>query len=120
MIQSWPGVVVVSGDAIRAAAEVVLIGIRYRRQTGLPQSKVHEELAAAFIAASASGHVDTPDVGDPQPLSTTVTIVEAAKRMKCSPRQARRLAPKLGGRIIAGRWLLDHQAIEEHVEGRHG
>ena len=32
-----------------------------------------------------------------------------------SPRQTRRIAKKLGGQIIGGRWLLDMQAIIEHA-----
>jgi len=35
-----------------------------------------------------------------------------------SRRQTRRIAAKLGGRIIAGRWMLDRTAICEHLEGR--
>jgi hypothetical protein len=29
-----------------------------------------------------------------------------------------RLAPKLGGKKIAGRWLLDQDAIDEHRKGQ--
>lgn len=40
-----------------------------------------------------------------------------AALLGCSTRTATRLAPKLGGRLVGGRWLLDRQAVTEHTEG---
>ena len=34
-----------------------------------------------------------------------------------SRRQVQRIANRLGGRLIGGRWLLDRRAVEEHIEG---
>ncbi|WP_094292073.1 hypothetical protein [Mycobacterium neumannii] len=116
-VQQWPGVVIVSGPGLRAAADAVLIAIRSRRLSGLPHSKIHDDLAAAFLEASGTGHVDVPNVVIPA-TSPTVSIEEAAHRMGLSSRQVRRLAPRLGGRIVSGRWLLDDTAVTEHIEGK--
>ena len=113
------GVVVLSGEAARATAEAMLIAVRSRRVSGLPRSRPYERLIAALVAAA--GHVDvrTGDIADAGVMQTqpTVTVEAAASRLGLSKRQTRRLAPDLGGRIIAGRWLLDDLAITEHIEG---
>lgn len=116
-VQCWPGVVVISGPALKAAADAVLIAIRSRRLSGLPHSKTHADLAAAFIQAAGAGQEDVPDVVVAE-TSPTVPIDEASKQLGLSKRQTRRLAEKLGGRVIGGRWLLDQAAITEHMEGR--
>lgn len=118
MIQSWPGVVVVSGDALRAAVDCCRIAARSRRLSGLPHSRTHDDLLTAFL--TAAGRVDVRETVAAPPLTPTVTIEEAADRMNKSRRQVRRMAPKLGGKKIGGRWLLDDQAITEHLEGAHG
>ena len=56
-----------------------------------------------------------PDAVDEHP---TVPLAEAAARLNISDRQARRLAPQLGGRMIAGRWFVDELALRQHIEGR--
>jgi len=43
---------------------------------------------------------------------------EAAALLGCSDRTARRLAPGLGGEKIAGCWMIDREALEEHIAGR--
>lgn len=114
--------VILTGDAARAALQAVLIAIRSRRLSGLPNSAAYTELAQALAdAATADGQSDVPKhaVGQGFPAEVpTVPIDDAAARLGLSPRQVRRLAPKLGGRIIGGRWLLDEQAIREHLQGK--
>ena len=115
------GVVIVHGTAARTLCEAVLIAERARRSSGLPPAADYTLLVRELHAAvSAAGHSDvrsepTPDSGDVQP---TVPIEQAAKELGKSKRQTRRLAPELGGRIINGGWLLDQQAIREHIEGQ--
>jgi len=121
-----PGVVVAGsavilhGPALRAALDCVLIACRSRRLSGLPDSRTYRDLASALAVASANGHTDVretcslPSYFQEQP---TVPVEQAAHQLGLSQRQTRRLAPKLGGRITAGRWLLDQQAINEHQEG---
>jgi len=115
------GVLVVSGDAARTLCEAVLIAERSRRSAGLPLGRDYETLARELYAAmSGSGQSDiAADTGcDPDVVGPTVPIEEAAAELGCSKRQARRIAPELGGRIVGGRWLIDRQALTEHIEGR--
>ncbi|KUI42317.1 hypothetical protein AU197_14480 [Mycobacterium sp. IS-1590] len=116
-IQVWPGVVLLQGSALRAAFDAVKIGIRSRRLSGLPESRLYLELAEALAHASANGHMDVGETVAVQSVPT-VEVNEAAQQLGLSGRQVRRLALKLGGRRINGRWLLDQQAIDEHREGR--
>jgi hypothetical protein len=117
------GVVIVHGTAARTLCEAVLIAERARRANGYPISTDYATLAAELhAAASAAGHSDVraePD-GDSVVVSPTVPIEQAAAELGVSKRQARRLAPDLGGKLVGGRWLLDEQALAEHIEGRRG
>jgi hypothetical protein len=115
------GVVVLSGPALRAALECALIAIKHRKWAGVPYL-TFEALACEFgEAMAAAGHSDVrspairKSVAVEQPI---VPIAEAAARLGISCRQGRRLVPKLGGQIIAGRWFVDETALNEHIEGR--
>ncbi len=114
------GVVVLSGAAARAAADALLIAVRSRRVNGLPRSAHYDAIAAALV--SVAGHRDVPKPAAAQPIGMdtnppTMPVPDAARHLGLSTRQTRRLAPKLGGRIVGGRWLLDAQAVAEHVRG---
>jgi hypothetical protein len=114
------GVVVLSGEAARATAEAMLIAVRSRRVNGVPRSRTYDILAAALVAAA--GHVDVrtePQIAELSVRHPSVSVEDAAPRLGLSERQTRRLAPKLGGQKIGGRWFLDDQAIREHIEGSH-
>lgn len=116
-VQAFPGCVVVTDSGLRAAADACLIAIRSRRLSGRPHSKILEELAAAFIEASATGQSDVRGVVC-VPVLPTVALSEVVARTGLSDRQVRRLAPKLGGKKIGGRWFVDEQALQEHLEGQ--
>ena len=106
------GAVLLTAQDIDAALYAVEAAQRSRQRNGLSPLR---SLARLHIALTASGHPDTPPA---EPAQTeTMTTVEAAQLLKCSERTARRLAPKLGGRNIGGRWLLDRQAVFEHLQG---
>jgi hypothetical protein len=115
------GVVIVHGTAARTLCEAVLIAERARRSSGLPLSRDYATLAAELHAAmSATGQSDVrsaPD-HDADVVTPTVSIEQAAAELGLSKRQTRRLAPDLGGRIIAGRWFIDRTALTEHIEGQ--
>ena len=115
-------VVVLSGDGLRAAMQCVVITIRHRALSGLPNG-TYEQLAQELGAAMAeSGQSDVRKIAVREidvMQRPTVPIDEAATRMGLSHRQARRLAPKLGGQIVGGRWLVDELAVREHLEGQH-
>jgi len=108
------GVILLTGDAVAALAYAVHVAQRARHRNGLPPSRA----LAALAAATAPGQPDTPTSPDLDTDRDEITTEEAARMLHCSNRQARRLAPQLGGRLIAGRWLLDRRAVTEHIEGR--
>ena len=116
------GVVVLSGPALRPARDMALIAIRNRKLSGLPY-RTFEAIACEFdaaMAAAGQSDVRSPAVCNPVPMENqpTVPIAEAAVRLKLSVRQARRLAPDLGGQQIGGRWFVDELALREHIEGK--
>lgn len=113
--------VILTGGAARCALQAALIAIRARRANGLPDSEAYRELARALAQAeSGGGHSDIREqvAGQHFSLEPTVPIVEAATRLGLTDRQVRRLAPRLGGKKIAGRWLLDEEALVELIKGR--
>ena len=113
--------VILSGPELKAILECVLIAIRHRRRDGLPY-RAYEALACELHEAlSAGGQSDVRlrPISKPVPVEPpTVPIAEAAERLDVSDRQARRLAPKLGGQRIAGRWFVDELALRQHTEGK--
>jgi hypothetical protein len=115
------GVVVLSGPALKAARDAALIAARNRKQRGIP-AQTYEALACVFnaaMAATGQSDVRSPATSQAVPVEQpTVPIAEAAVRLDMSTRQVRRLALRLGGKQIAGRWLVDETALQEHIEGR--
>jgi hypothetical protein len=113
--------VVLTSDWLHTTLQAVLIASRSRRHNGLPNNAAHAELAGALAdAMAAHGQSDVPQPEGLQHFpqeQPTVTVDEAAEQLGLSRRQTRRLAPRLGGKLIAGRWLLDQVAITEHMEG---
>jgi hypothetical protein len=117
------GVVVLHGPALPALRDALLVSARTRQRNGLPVGAHHAALLAAITEAMAvngqsDGRESLPRQADSHDELPTVPLAEAARRLGRSRRQTRRLAPRLGGRRIAGRWLLDDLAIREHLEGR--
>lgn len=106
-----PDVLLLTGDAVHALAYAVHVAQRARARNGLPPSR------ALAALASAAGQQDTQPAPQPDTEPEWITTEEAAQMLGISNRQARRLAPALGGRLTGGRWLLDHRAVTEHQEG---
>jgi len=115
-------VVVLSGSALQAALDAVRIAVRVRRQNGYADSVWLSALIQAFgqAAMSATGHSDVRESIGAEDVSErpTVPLDQAARRLNIGERQARRLAPQLGGQKIGGRWFVDKIALDEHIEGR--
>lgn len=115
------GVVVLSGSALRTTTLAVLAGIEWRRSKRRPFDAQEAVACELLEAMAAAGHSDVrlPPISDAGPVEQpTMPITEAATRLNISTRQARRLAPRLGGQLIAGRWLVNETAIAQHIEGR--
>ncbi|MFN3002345.1 hypothetical protein ACK12G_03705 [Mycolicibacterium wolinskyi] len=118
-------VVVLSGSALKLVLDAALIAVKHRRITaGMPFSTTpYESLACELRAAmAADGHADVRDCAISDPVSVdeqpTVPIADAAALLHISGRQARRLAPQLGGRKVAGSWFVEETALRQHIEGR--
>ena len=107
------GALLLDGSALEVARYAVEVAQRARARNGLPPSAQLAQLGAALAAAGPADAVDDDPV---QPDAMTTT--EAAAQLGCSARQARRLAPRLGGQLVGGRWLVDRVAVSEHIEGR--
>ncbi|MCQ4120441.1 helix-turn-helix domain-containing protein [Rhodococcus tibetensis] len=113
-----PDVVLLTGPAVEAVRFAVAVALAARRRNGLP---VPAHLAVIAAELAAGGQTDAKALVNSNTRSQTtrwITTEEAAKMLGCSNRQARRKAPALGGQLHAGRWMLDHQAVTEHLEGR--
>ena len=79
---------------------------------GLGPSPRLEGLLKVLAGAGQPASIEAP------PEQTEhVTTTQAAKTLGCSERTVQRLAARLGGRKIGGRWLLDPVALAEHLEG---
>jgi len=116
------GVVVLSGRTLRVMRDALAIALRARRLNGLPDSSSYVVIIAEINEAMAAhGQTDVRDDIDMQAsVLQPMSVEEAAGALGISRRQARRLAPKLGGRRIGGRWMLGPQAVREHMEGQKG
>lgn len=107
--------VLLTGHAIDAVLYAVQVAERARARNGQPPSIA---LARLREAVSPNGQADADTQGDDETgVDETVTVAQAASMLGISPRHARRLAPLLGGRQRGGRWLLDRQAVYEHLQG---
>lgn len=45
---------------------------------------------------------------------------EAAHMLDCTPAYVRRIAERLGGRLVGGRWMIPRRNLSQHLEGRDG
>jgi hypothetical protein len=113
--------VILTGEWLNTTRQALLIAARARKHNGLPVSSadqaVFEALTRAMAAHGQSDVPEPPGLQDYPQTDPTVPNEDAARQLGLSLRQTRRLAPKLGGKIINGRWLLDQTAIDEHVAG---
>lgn len=105
--------VLLTGREIEAVGYAIKLAQRVRARNGLPVSR---DLAALAAALAATGQSDSP--GQPEDDTDFIAVSAAADLLGASERTARRLAPRLGGRKIGGRWLVDRQAVVEHAAGQ--
>lgn len=112
-----PDVLLLTGDAIELAAAAIAMAIQYRALEGRPPHRGLQSLLAECRPRPQGDKLDEA-AGHPE-TARMVPSAEAAEVLGLSPRQARRLAPKLGGQLVAGRWLVDRDALLEHRQGLH-
>lgn len=114
--------VILTGDWLPVVSRALCAAQERRRRNGLPPGHAYTELSQVITSAiAASGQTDLTKPATAQHRSgdePTVDIAEAARRLRVDPRHARRLAKRLGGTKVKGKWLLDADAITEHLEGQ--
>lgn len=113
-----PDVLLLTGTAVEALRFAVVVAITARHRNGL---RVPPHLAELAAELADSGQSDGKALGDSNTETRHtrwITTEEAAQMIGCSNRQARRLAPQLDGKLAGGRWLLDRDAVLDHIEGR--
>lgn len=106
------GSVLITGADLAVARYAVNVTLRHRRRQGLPDI---QGLARLGDALAEVGQTDTEPEASGE--AEYMTVDEAARRLSCSARSARRLAERLGGRKLGGRWLIDTQAVQDHLQG---
>ncbi len=114
-------VVVLSGDMLKHALQAVLVAAKRRKDNAAEASPAYAALAEALHAAmAANGHpakalnsalsADGREPVAQQP--NWVSTREAARRLGCSERNARRIAERVGWKV--GRdWQVPADALPE-------
>jgi hypothetical protein len=116
MIQSWPGVVVISDRELADAAFALGVAARTIRSRDGYESQRLADLQAVFRSAlAAKGHTAMPqEVAEDAELVDTMQIADV---LGCSARTARRRAQQYG-RKVGGRWLTSAQAVRDLIDER--
>jgi len=110
-----PGIVLLTGDALTAVRYAVRVALAARHRNGYP---VPRELAELAAAVAEPGTTDTEPTRAQHTSTELIDVQETARMLRCSQRQARRLAPQLDGQLHAGRWLIPRTAVTEHLKGK--
>ncbi|MBB3038979.1 DNA-binding protein [Hoyosella altamirensis] len=106
--------VIVTGHDLNTLRYAIEVAIRARKRNGLPASPTLTRLLHL-----TSGHTDDrKPPGDETTPHDPIPLAAAAEQLGVSARHARRLAPRIGGRKVKGRWTVDRHALAEHLEGR--
>lgn len=118
-VQRLGDAVLLQGPAVADVAYLVEVGLRAisGRDQITPQARwltlqrglreVAADLDVAPARQSALPQISHPE----ESTSESITTKEAAVTLQLQERQVRNLAPSLGGRIVAGRLLLDGSAV---------
>jgi len=119
--------VILDDEQVRACYYVAAEVLRTRRRIGAPipagLHRHYNQLDTAFrgIAPRGPSVVDNAHGGtQSQHEHGVIGTVEVAAMMGIPPRQVRRRADKLGGTLVAGRWLFSRETVAEYAarEGR--
>ena len=112
-------------DAYRVMCEGIALVLR---RDGIPPSRRLEQTVAALKAAATTSRItsaDTSDIADVRKQATSaqsvktgeqVGIEEVARMCGVGTRQARRLAPELGGHKTSKGWRCDRGMVQRYIE----
>ncbi|MGW5289494.1 hypothetical protein [Rhodococcus pyridinivorans] len=112
-VQRLDGVVLLSGDSIDAVRFAVRVTIAARQRNG---QRVPPEITELARQLAVYGQQDTASqtMNNAGVQADWISTQEVARMLDISNRQARRLAPQLGGTLHAGRWLIDRTAVTNY------
>jgi hypothetical protein len=112
--------IVIAGDWLPVLARALQAAQERRRLNGLPPGRAYRQLALVIEAASAApGQTDqVKQVAAHADCEPTLSVQEVSDLLGYSARHVRRMAPRLGGRRLGGRWKIDECSVREHIEGR--
>jgi hypothetical protein len=105
--------VVLTGPHLDAARAAVRLYVTTLDEVGRPTPRVLTELLEILSAPCPGG--DSREA--PPEQSEDMTTRQAAEALGMSERSVRRIAAGLGGRMVAGRLVLDAAAVHQHREG---
>lgn len=109
--------VLLAGGDLALVRAAVAAAQRERARHGYgPHPRLAELARHLADAGQPDSPADPPGHDGPVPI-VELTAAKAAELLGVSARTARRLAPELGGRKLAGAWLLDASAVTEHRGG---
>jgi hypothetical protein len=113
--------VLLSGQMVTVALRAADITLRALARNERPREPLLEALHA--VLSECVSECPRPDTANRTAEHTSggkgwLSCGEAAPLLGCSDRTARRLATGLGGEKIAGCWMIDREALEEHLAGR--
>jgi len=107
--------VLLTGRALELTVFAIDAAQRYRAHQGLAPLPALNQLRALM---SPPGQADMLEESSGQAeVVARISTRDAAALLGCSERHVRRLAPMVGGELVGGRWLLDRQAVLEHIGG---
>jgi hypothetical protein len=113
-VQQLGPALLLQGDALRPLYRAILVGINDARASGY-STQLLAEIQQAIM--SAVGHADVrkplPQIGlRRQHDDASISVAEAAKLLRCSERNVRRIARTEGlGRRVGRAWVLDRVAV---------
>ncbi|OBA32784.1 hypothetical protein A5767_16305 [Rhodococcus sp. 852002-51564_SCH6189132-a] len=112
-----PGVVLLTGRSIDAVRFTVRVTIAARQRNG---QRIPPEITELARELAVFGQQDTAGeiTNNSEMQADWISTQEMARMLGCSHRQARRLAPELGGTLHAGRWLIDRAAVTNYLQNR--
>lgn len=123
MTAAYVNGVLLTGSHLYMVQQALDALARERRRNGLPASRDAAELRRVITTqldrrepnVAPEGQQDSSRVVAPEHGS--MSTKEAAELLGVSTRTARRMASRLGGRLVGGVLMLDRIAINEHIEG---